>query len=384
MKKSLLALAALSAFATAAQAQSNVSIYGILDMGYSDLSTMAKSNAGAADGATTDTKAINSAAGLSSSRLGFRGTEDLGGGLSAGFTYELGLTPENATTAHTTRQALISLSSKTMGSLNFGRGNTLGKNHNDTFSAFGGGASFEQGAVAYEVTRGKALADANAVLLNSSVDRASNQATYISPAFNGFTVAAQLVSKSVDSDASAKGGETSSSGTAFSLAYAAGPIAATYTRTNLETQVEAAAAINPVSSNGSTSVLGVAAVTAATSKSTVDQFGATYTIGALKVFGLYNDAEYQATAGAEKAENKGYDIGATYTMGNTTLLASFGDGEMKAAGATTVTDVSGMQAQVRYALSKRTTAYALYGKTEYKGATKGESDVSMIGVRHSF
>jgi predicted porin len=65
------------------------------------------------------------------------------------------------------------------------------------------------------------------------------------------------------------------------------------------------------------------------------------------------------------------------------LLASFGDGEMKdKAGA--VTDVEGMQAQVRYALSKRTTAYAIYGTTEYKGATKGESDVTMIGVRHSF
>jgi predicted porin len=48
------------------------------------------------------------------------------------------------------------------------------------------------------------------------------------------------------------------------------------------------------------------------------------------------------------------------------------------------TDVTGYQAQVRYALSNRTTAYALYGKTEYKQATTGESDVTMVGVRHSF
>ena len=39
---------------------------------------------------------------------------------------------------------------------------------------------------------------------------------------------------------------------------------------------------------------------------------------------------------------------------------------------------------VRYALSKRTTAYALYGKTEFEAAEKGESDVTMIGVRHTF
>jgi predicted porin len=246
--------------------------------------------------------------------------------------------------------------------------------------------------VALEVVRGGnqlgATADAS-TKIRPAIDRASNQVTYVSPAFSGFTVAAQLVEKSVDSDAAAKGGETSSSGTAFQLSYASGPIAASYTRTKLEGQVEAAAAVAPVVQNPSSSpvvlgVLGTAAVTASKSETTVDQFGVSYTAGAFKVFGLYNDAEYQATAGAAKARNKGYDIGATYTMGKTTLLASFGDGEMKDAAAAAVTDVEGMQAQVRYALSKRTTAYAIYGTTEYKGATKGESDVTMIGVRHTF
>jgi putative salt-induced outer membrane protein YdiY len=179
--------------------------------------------------------------------------------------------------------------------------------------------------------------------------------------FGGFTVGAQLIEKSVDTDATES--ETSSSGTAFQLAYAAGPLTAAYTRSSLDTKTEADAS--------------------ADKETTVDQFGVTYTAGAFKVFGLYNNAEYQAEVGATKAENKGYDIGVTYTMGKTTLLASFGDGEMKNADAE-ITDVSGMQAQVRYALSKRTTAYAIYGKTEYEGATKGESDVTMIGVRHTF
>jgi predicted porin len=397
MKKLLIATAALAMVAGTAQAQSSVQVYGILDMGYSDLST--KTTAGV----TTDTVGINSAAGLSGSRLGFRGTEDLGGGLTAGFTYELGLTPENSTSAHTTRAALLSLSSKSMGSLSFGRGNTLGKNTNDTFSAYGGGASFEQGAVAFEVTRGKALANGTAVATNNAVDRASNQVTYTSPAFNGITVAAQLVSKSVDADNLA--GETATSGTAFQLAYAGKGFTAAYTRTTHDVETQAtsttatagtcynttsglvtviAAATN--CAGGTARLTGVDSSTTSASKAetTVDQFGVTYTAGALKVFGLYNDAEYKATATTAVAENKGYDIGATYTMGKTTLLASFGDGEMRAASATTVTDVSGMQAQVRYALSKRTTAYGLYGKTEYKGASVGESDVTMIGLRHVF
>ena len=152
-------------------------------------------------------------------------------------------------------------------------------------------------------------------------------------------------------------------GTAFQLAYAGNGFTVGYTRTDFETETEAA--------------------TPATTETKIDQFGATYTMGNLKAFGLYNNAKYKASATAAEDQNKGFDIGATYTMGKTTFLASIGDGEIKtAAGATT--DVTGYQAQVRYALSKRTTAYALYGKTEFKNATIGESDVSMIGVRHSF
>jgi predicted porin len=381
MKKSLLALAALSAFATAAQAQSSVSVYGLLDMGYSDVST--KDTAGD----TTDTKGINSGAGLSSSRLGFKGAEDLGGGLKAGFTYELGLTPENSTSTHATRAALLSLSSNSMGSLSFGRGNTLGKNTNDGFTAFGGGGSFEQGAVTLEVTRGSALGTVgstknDAVETKPAFDRASNQVTYVSPKFSGFTVAAQLIAKSVDADD--LDGATESSGTAFQLAYAGNGFTAAYTRTSLDLDTQEVEGKTGLLGDANTApVIGVKAAGEKNKEITADQFGVTYKMGAVKVFGLYNNAEYKSSPTAVAAKNKGYDIGATYTIGKTTLLASFGDGEMKSSTGA-VTDVSGMQAQVHYALSKRTTAYALYGTTEYKGATKGESDVTMIGVRHKF
>lgn len=72
MKKSLLALAALTAFAGAASAQSSVTLYGRVDL------SVAK-NIGA------DNKNIQNGSG---SRLGFRGVEDLGGGLSALFNIE--------------------------------------------------------------------------------------------------------------------------------------------------------------------------------------------------------------------------------------------------------------------------------------------------------
>jgi predicted porin len=369
MKKHLIAAAVAGALAVPAMAQ--VTVYGLLDMGYSNVSTKDT------DGDTTDTVGINNGAGLSGSRLGFKGTEDLGGGLKAGFVYETALQNANSKAAiGGVRAALISLSSNSMGSLSFGRGNTLGKNTNDSFSAFGGGGSFEQGNVAYEVTRGSALENGDAEDIKAAVDRSSNQVTYVSPTFSGFKVAAQLVSNSTDKDD--KDGKLESSGTAFQLAYAGNGFTAAYTRSDLDTDVEEVSPVAPTSSKAA-----VKAVTAAKSETKLDQFGVTYKMGAVKVFGLYNDAQYQASEGAAKAENKGYDIGATYTMGKTTLLASFGDGEMKDKDGD-VTDVSGMQAQVHYALSKRTTVYALYGKTEYEEATVGESDVTMIGVRHKF
>jgi general bacterial porin, GBP family len=75
MKKSLFALAALTAFAGAAQAQSSVTLYGILDTGvaYNNNASTAGSSTAAVDGI------------LNTSRWGFKGTEDLGGGLKANF-----------------------------------------------------------------------------------------------------------------------------------------------------------------------------------------------------------------------------------------------------------------------------------------------------------
>jgi predicted porin len=77
MKKSLLALAALTAFAGAASAQSSVTLFGVVDVA---ARYQKNGSAGELKTLTTD--------GNASSRLGFRGVEDLGGGLRAGFWLE--------------------------------------------------------------------------------------------------------------------------------------------------------------------------------------------------------------------------------------------------------------------------------------------------------
>jgi predicted porin len=81
MKKSLIALAVL-ATAGVASAQSSVTLFGIVD------ATLAVGN-GSGVGSSDKTQLTNS--GYNSSRLGFRGTEDLGGGMSASFWLEAGV-----------------------------------------------------------------------------------------------------------------------------------------------------------------------------------------------------------------------------------------------------------------------------------------------------
>ena len=85
MKKSLLALAALSAFAGGALAQSSVTLFGIVDLNGRNVKN------GGTDAYSMSTD------GNASSRLGFRGVEDLGGGLRAGFWLEAGLGADGGT-----------------------------------------------------------------------------------------------------------------------------------------------------------------------------------------------------------------------------------------------------------------------------------------------
>lgn len=86
MKKSLLALAVLGAFAGVASAQSSVSLYGTVDLNARYVK---------ADGSSR--RLSLSQDGINSSQLGFKGTEDLGGGLKAGFVLLAGVNPDNGT-----------------------------------------------------------------------------------------------------------------------------------------------------------------------------------------------------------------------------------------------------------------------------------------------
>jgi predicted porin len=122
MKKSLVALAVMGAFAGTATAQSSVTIYGLVDM------SLAKTNNTGAGYAVNPGAPGNNAYTLqqsSTSRLGFRGTEDLGGGLSAQFQIEHRFNPDtgavNSATSFWNGRSFVQLTSAAMGSVYLGR-----------------------------------------------------------------------------------------------------------------------------------------------------------------------------------------------------------------------------------------------------------------------
>ena len=115
MKKSLVSIAVLGALSSAAYAQSNVTIYGIVDAG------IVSERGGIAGTATKMESGVASA-----SRIGFKGTEDLGGGLSAIFKLETGFRVDsgaldNNNNALFNRESFVGLSSKEAGTLTLGR-----------------------------------------------------------------------------------------------------------------------------------------------------------------------------------------------------------------------------------------------------------------------
>lgn len=127
MKKTLMAAAVCACSAGPALAQSNVSIYGVLDL------SVARTT-GAIASTHTPTATLPAFSGndtkmqsgtLQGSRLGFRGTEDLGGGWSTIFTLESGILADTGASDQSGllfgRQAFVGLKNKDLGTLTFGR-----------------------------------------------------------------------------------------------------------------------------------------------------------------------------------------------------------------------------------------------------------------------
>ena len=190
MKKSLIALAVLG-LSGAAMAQSSVTLYGVADAG------VGKISAGVVDAANTKYGRVSLLGGYNdntnktqfmssslmnngTSRWGMRGTEDMGGGLKAGFNFEAGLDLDDGSGGNSfARQANVWLGGD-WGTVK------LGRQFTPSYLAIG----------TYELT-----SQANYSVLGNTykyaglTQRASSAFAYVTPTFNGLTAAVAYVSK---------------------------------------------------------------------------------------------------------------------------------------------------------------------------------------------
>jgi predicted porin len=381
MKKSLIALAALSAFATAAQAQSSVTVYGLLDMGYTNIGTDTTVRS---SGATTKVQAVQTGnqGRLSGSRLGFRGVEDLGAGLKASFTVEFGLDAGEQANgiSNGTRLGFVDLSSGSLGSVSLGRQVSSTKFVNDSFTAFGN-PNFVTGYVTgaglststTSQTTGSYSAVNNAATQNglgnaNAGERISNLIRYTTPSFNGLQATIGTYKTNTDSSVTAATviGDANGKGSDAGVRYTSGKLALAVGYNKYET------------TNGATNNTSV--------DNTQTSIGASYDLGVAKLFLTNNSRSYETATANSKIDFKDTTAGVSIPFGKTNLIASYSDGEDSST--SSKTDKKGYQVGAVYNLSKRTNAYAVYGSGEATSTNATNSKIKeegvAIGVRHSF
>jgi predicted porin len=393
MKKLLLALALSAAFTGATQAQSSVSVYGIMDGSYTQAENSSKTTAG---GATTDTKSRNTVNGdgaFSTSRLGFRGNEDLGGGMSAQFQLEYDLVnignggngtdtslaqssnTNGRTEGFGARYSWIGITDKNLGALRIGR------QESSMHGAFTNGLAGQANNMPGSIFSSSSSANStNANVISASIrpyDPFVDQAiTYVAPTMSGFSAQVQYSQN----------------------AYSAGS-----TTPNSGFQ-QAGASIRYTGIKNLSVALGFHqdnAVVANTSnaKRVATALSANYNFGPVTAFGLYSTHKNtNLSSGAVTRDQRATEIGLRAPVGKavevwaSTFMGTKTESTNSATLAATTTgnaDLKGYQVGTQYNFSKRTTAYAIYGTQEITGKaaatnTQISSTGYALGLRHMF
>ncbi len=352
MKKSLLALAVLGAFAGVAAAQSSVTMYGLVD-----------ANIGKDNGSAQKRMGQGG-----SSRLGFRGSEDLGGGSSAFFQLENRFRPWNGTIngGNGVNGSPVTLfQARSYVGIKGGWGDVrLGREYDGAF--FHGelpGDFWGWDTVASNLS---VSVMAGSAVNNFNVNRAF---TYTSPNISGFSFTAQMAETNDNCGASGLN---------------AAPVASTST---------AGATVGPVTA----AINGGAAFGQCAERP--KSAGASYAAGPFRIGVGYNNPgnpnDYWVSTNAQ------YDMGVAklsgfYGTGKNTLDQSvksgylavavpLGQAEFRAAvmnlKSNDVTTISGFALGYHYSLSKRTVLYADLSRNS-KAAT--EPNGYDFGVKHAF
>lgn len=395
MKKSLLAVAAMTAFAGAAQAQSSVTVYGLLDVGYAGSTTKTPVVTGGQQIKTNQT-GFTGVGSESTSRLGFKGTEDMGGGMSAFFTVEVALSPTEPSAAGNysdrgvntipnsnnimfNRQSFVGLAKKGLGNAAIGTQYT--PVHLAVAATDPGAQNNMKGNVIYAVNG----VTGNVETSTSYTVRLNNALTLATENIGGFKAYAIAGQNNVDRTQTAPN-YTSATGGGNTNAQAWG-LGANYTLNKFY----AALAYQSVNSQNDSTVANTAATLAAGGLKDNQWYGAaTYDFGILKAYVQY--VNRKATSQADQnyyVSRTAQQIGVrSFITPTVEAWASIGNGRYRAFGASEPTsNFNGWQLGSNYLLSKRTNLYAIYGQNNVSSSTNGTSAGGSsygVGVRHTF
>jgi predicted porin len=385
MKKLLIATAALAMVAGTAQAQSSVTVYGVIDTGYNNLKndvagTVTETTAVAGGQLTANGEAATS-------RFGLRGTEDLGGGMRAHFVIETGIGATAGQAGGGTtlgdRSFWAGIEDAKMGQLRAGRQDTF------TRSNWLAHDQLAMANVVGNLAHSTALGSAS----TASHDPRRIAINYLSPRFNGAQLSLGMTQDDSETTGAAK--QKTASGSQVGLSYAAGKFSAGVAYVEVKTVANSAAGTGLFADgdgSDATSV-GVPAVSASNVKSKDTSAAASYDFGVAKVAYIYNKRDAKSalsTFSTSNIDRESHAFSVSAPVGKKTVLRAgygFGDyrvGTSNAAGYEG--DIKGMQAAVNYNLSKRTMAYVIYGdeSRETSATAKTKSKEYSFGVRHTF
>lgn len=362
MKKTLIALAVLAA-SGAAMAQSSVTIYGVLDVG---VGKVKGGKWGVNNGESYGTPAtgnINAAVkdGFNSTTvIGFRGTEDLGGGLKANFNLQTGGfdLSTGATALAFSRESWVGLESSVAGAIQFGRSSSLGAKIMGPYDFNG---------TSYSSAHDRA--GISAVTWYGS-SRRSDQIQYASPNFAGVTVRAALTPRG-DSQVNGVGvspGNAANSQDAknrwsLGATYANGPLSVSAMGESKQYRATAGAA--PLR--------------------TAYAVGASYDLGVVKLGATYNRRERDGAftknfntfgnGGGLAAGGKGWEVGLTAPIGAANVGVQYARN--------TEASIKALELFANYALSKRTRVYTDFVKGYSMAASAAVAATATAGGQNA-
>jgi len=356
MKKSLIALAALAAIS--AFAQSSVTLYGIADVGVTHGS-----------GSLTSINKMSSG-NISSSRLGVKGSEDMGAGLKANFVFEVDVNPTNGVGSAQVGSNVLGASGSATGGFSFNRQSYVGMSGNfgevrlgrDYTPTFYIDASYDPFGV-NGVGTNALFSQANANTISHL--RASNAVSYTLPGnLGGFSGQVAYATNNAASGA-AVGNDGKYSG--FNLGYAQGAFSA-----HVGSATFKQAAVGDVKTN---SIAG------------------SYDLGVVKLMAEASSDKFGA-AGLNRKDS-GTLFGLTAPLGNGSVRASYVSRKTTKDGVTADNKFDQASIGYIYSLSKRTTLYGTYSNVSNKGlsavavggsttAAGTSSSGYDIGLRHTF